>query len=369
MSNSQTLKRYTRVAEGIYRYHTGGFYLRRKVEGCSTWVKLKSIDLQAARREARDIITAGGKVSRSEAKRTVREFVEAAFDRLTADVAPGTKKNREAHRKLILNNWPGPKGADAPISTANASAIQACLTAACAGKSASYANSVRHLFFVAFKIAVENHAIARVPDSDKDQKISVWAWRKVQPHRGEIPSVDDWRAIVSAIRDQPFSDTAKESADVVEAMGLLGLGQAELAAMQWKDVDLQNASITCRRIKTGKEFFVPMQPAAVELMERRFLVTGQKPTNNVFTIREPKKAIATACERLNFPDYTSRGFRKMYVTQALRAGVNPKIIADIQGHQDGGKLILQTYSDIINSAERQAAAATIAKAFTAAVPA
>jgi hypothetical protein len=115
MSNSQSL-RYTRVSEGIYRYKTGGFYLRRKVEGCITWVKLKSIDLQAARREARDIITAGGKVSRSEAKRTVREFVKAAFDRLTADVAAGTKKNREAHRKLILNNWPGPKGADAPIS-------------------------------------------------------------------------------------------------------------------------------------------------------------------------------------------------------------------------------------------------------------
>ena len=46
-------KRYSRVAEGIYRYKSGGFHLRHKVEGKTTWHKLKSVDLQAAA-EARD---------------------------------------------------------------------------------------------------------------------------------------------------------------------------------------------------------------------------------------------------------------------------------------------------------------------------
>jgi len=36
----------------------------------------------------------------------------------------------------------------------------------------------------------------------------------------------------------------------------------------------------------------------------------------------------------------------MFVTRAIELGVDVKVIAEWQGHRDGGKLILQTYSHV-----------------------
>ena len=36
----------------------------------------------------------------------------------------------------------------------------------------------------------------------------------------------------------------------------------------------------------------------------------------------------------------------MFVTRAIEKGVDVKVIAQWQGHKDGGKLILQTYSHV-----------------------
>jgi hypothetical protein len=36
----------------------------------------------------------------------------------------------------------------------------------------------------------------------------------------------------------------------------------------------------------------------------------------------------------------------MFVTRAIEKGVDVKVIAEWQGHRDGGKLILQTYSHV-----------------------
>jgi site-specific recombinase XerD len=36
----------------------------------------------------------------------------------------------------------------------------------------------------------------------------------------------------------------------------------------------------------------------------------------------------------------------MFITRAIEKGVDVKVIAEWQGHRDGGKLILQTYSHV-----------------------
>jgi integrase len=59
---------------------------------------------------------------------------------------------------------------------------------------------------------------------------------------------------------------------------------------------------------------------------------------------EARKAIANACKRLGFPSFTHRLLRRMFITRAIERGVDVKVIAQWQGHQDGGKLILETYS-------------------------
>jgi hypothetical protein len=53
-----------------------------------------------------------------------------------------------------------------------------------------------------------------------------------------------------------------------------------------------------------------------------------------------------ACSRLVLPYYSHRAFRRMFITNAIEKGVDIKVIAEWQGHGDGGKLILDTYSHV-----------------------
>jgi hypothetical protein len=64
-ADSSEAKWFTRVAEGITRYRTGGFYLRAKIAGHPTWHKLKSVDLPAARREARDQLSTANRIDKT----------------------------------------------------------------------------------------------------------------------------------------------------------------------------------------------------------------------------------------------------------------------------------------------------------------
>jgi integrase len=68
--------------------------------------------------------------------------------------------------------------------------------------------------------------------------------------------------------------------------------------------------------------------------------------DRVFRIENAKKAIAAACKRLKLPAYTHRSFRRMFITRAIERGVDVKVLAQWQGHKDGGKLILETYSHV-----------------------
>ena len=49
-----------------------------------------------------------------------------------------------------------------------------------------------------------------------------------------------------------------------------------------------------------------------------------------------------------YPAYTQRGLRRMFTTRGLEKGIDAKVIPQSQGRQDGGKLILGTYSHARN---------------------
>ena len=66
----------------------------------------------------------------------------------------------------------------------------------------------------------------------------------------------------------------------------------------------------------------------------------------MFKIKDAGRAIEAACKRLKVPAYSHRSFRRMFITRAIEKGIDVKVIAEWQGHRDGGKLILDTYSHV-----------------------
>jgi integrase len=130
----------------------------------------------------------------------------------------------------------------------------------------------------------------------------------------------------------------------VEFLGLAGLGQAEAAGIQRSDVDLEAGRIIIYRHKTDTGFVIPIFPQLRPLVEK--LCKRKKHDEHLFSINESRKALANACKRLGLPQFTHRSLRRMFITRAIERGVDVKVIAQWQGHKDGGKLILQTYSHV-----------------------
>jgi len=90
---------------------------------------------------------------------------------------------------------------------------------------------------------------------------------------------------------------------------------------------------------------VPIFPQLRPLLEK--LHRGRQSDDGaVFAIRDAKKALAGACRRLKLPNFGHRSFRRMFITRAIEKGIDVKVIAEWQGHRDGGKLILDTYSHV-----------------------
>lgn len=158
------------------------------------------------------------------------------------------------------------------------------------------------------------------------------------------PTFEQFRAIIADVRSQRFNADARDSGDFLEAMGLLGLGQAELSGMKQEHVDLERGRIAIYRHKTSCAFTIPIFPQACALIER--LCKNKKSGQRIFPIDQAKKALAAACKRLGFPTFSHRSLRRMFVTRALEKGIDVQTIARWQGHKDGGKLILDTYGHV-----------------------
>ena len=158
------------------------------------------------------------------------------------------------------------------------------------------------------------------------------------------PTCEQFKAIVADVRAQLFNADAKDSADFLEFLGLAGLGQAEARSLRRSDVDFESGRMITFRHKTSTGFVVPIFPQLRQLLER--LCKGKANRGKIFKIADAKHALANACRRLGFPPFGQRSLRRMFITRAIERGIDVKVIAQWQGHRDGGKLILDTYPHV-----------------------
>ena len=158
------------------------------------------------------------------------------------------------------------------------------------------------------------------------------------------PTWEQFNAIVADVRAQVFNADAKDSADFLEFLGLAGLGQAEAGSVTRSDVNRDAGRIITFRHKTVTGFAIPIFPQLRPLVER--LCEGKANHEKLFKIANAKHALTNACKRLGFPPFSQRSLRRMFITRAIERRVDVKVVAQWQGHRDGGKLILDTYSHV-----------------------
>jgi integrase len=177
-----------------------------------------------------------------------------------------------------------------------------------------------------------------------------------------VPTIEECEKLVAHVRGQEFADTADKSADMLALMHLAALGQAELIALDWEDVDWQGERVIIReRVKTGVYFEVPFYPHLKPFLADLWKRQGEPKTGKVVSILTPAIALANACKRLKMPRYSPRAFRKARIVWMLRRGIPVESIAKWQGHRDNGVLIRRTYSNVITSLDSEFEKAQLAK--------
>jgi len=212
-------------------------------------------------------------------------------------------------------------------------------------------------YFNTFELVVNQvFEMARMDRSIKENPLSMLPKeikkRKVNGTRDLVPTIEQCEQIAASIRKQSAADTREVSANLCELIHRAAIGQAEAVALTWSDIDFENEVIRCTRVKTNTPFDIPfyhcLQPFLVALADKH---PNRKPTDKLFNIVNIKKAIYGACERLNLPSYSPRDLRKARITWLLRKGYPVELIADAQGHKDGGVLIRRVYSNVIDESK------------------
>ena len=322
---------FQKVGECLYRYLPNGvYYARIKVDGKEIRQSLQTTDRARANRELADFKYKQRQIDRSKGKITLAELC----DQYLATVRHQGKKTLERKELIvrrIKSGWP--TGSITQVRKVKPSDIRLWL----ARYKLRPVSRNHHLRLVKEIIqrAVEDGIIVESP------AVKIKAEKLPAPIR-KTPTFEEFKAIINSIREQKYSDTAEESADFVEFLGLSGLGLAEARAFNLDvDVDWRKNRIVTFRHKTQSGFAIPLFPQLRPLLERR-AHEGRK----VFSIGKAAKSITAACKRLGLPNYTHISFRRMFITRALERGADVKTLAEWQGHKDGGKLILGTYSHV-----------------------
>jgi len=326
---------FQKVGECLYRYSSNGvYYARIKASGKEIRRSLGTTDRDLAKRNLAKFKDEQRQIDRSKGKVTLAELC----DQYLATVQhqkPKTVERKTLIVRRLKSDWP--TGSLTQVAKIKPTDVRLWLARYKFGPVARN----HHLAFLKqiLQSAIDDGIILTSPAAGiKPVKLE-------KPIR-KTPSFEEFKMIAASIREQQYSDTAQESADFIEFLGRAGLTKADTSTLTWGDIDWQRSTITTFRHKTKTGFAVPLFPQLRPLLERRFAASNGASDEKVFTVRKASKAVAGACKRLGLPAYSHRSFRRMFITRAIEKGIDVKVIAEWQGHRDGGQLILSTYSHV-----------------------
>src|SRR6266513_3954225 len=314
-----------KVGECLYRYSRNGvYYARIKADGKEIKRSLETTDRALAQRKLRVFRDEQRQIDRSQGKLTLAELCDRYLK---------TVERKTFIIGRIKTDWPN--GQLTQIAKIRPSDVDLWLSRYRFGSASRnlHISCVKELF----NSAVRDRIITASPAAH------LRSTKREKPIR-LTPTFEQFKAIIADVRSQVFNADAQDSADFLEFLGLAGLGQAEAGSLTPADVDFTSGQIITYRHKTSTGFAIPIFPQVRSLLER--LCEGKAHDARVFKIYDAKKALAGACQRLGYPPFSQRSLRRMFITRAIERGVDVKVIAEWQGHKDGGKLILDTYSHV-----------------------
>lgn len=178
--------------------------------------------------------------------------------------------------------------------------------------------------------------------------------RKIAPKPIEIPSREQFKALVAAIRKSDgrldSQRKAKAGADLVELLAYSGCRIHEAVSLRWVDVDFDKNTLTVtggeQGTKNHEPRTIPMTEALRSLLLRLKTEGNPQPSDPISPIHDAKKCLATACRRLNYPQFTHHDMRHFFATTCIESAVDVPTVSRWLGHKDGGALAMRVYGHL-----------------------
>ena len=190
--------------------------------------------------------------------------------------------------------------------------------------------------------------------------------RKQPKQKVVIPTKEQFKVLIETIRS--FNSNAHEALILCEFLAYSGCRLGEAIEMKWGDVNFDLKLFTVTGGEGGTKNLearaVPLFPALDEFLLKLRDSLPQKPqsSDRIFSIKNAKKAMASASRKAGLPHITHHHLRHFFCSNAIEAGIDFKAIAGWLGHKDGGLLAAKTYGHL-----RDEHSAAMAKKMTFAV--
>jgi len=330
----------------LYRHTiSGNYYGVKKYRGKRKERSLGTTDRKLAERRLKQWIADLDKVDPATERTTFGDLLDK-LQMVRQGLSKSTRDTEISIIKKLKATWR--HGFDLRVSEIKPSMLDEWMAQHEGGLKNSTYNRYALFLKQLFELAVADNIIVESPVSRMKR-----TWKRPQKPIRNIPTPEQLDAIVANVRAQGLNADAAESADFIEFMGLAGLGQAEVSALTLGDLDWQKNRIQVRRRKTGELFFAPIYPHLRPLLQR---LCSKFPApfsldRRLFQIKDARKSLTNACRRLGLPHFTQRNIRQALIRRLWQSGVDYKPIAKWQGHQDGGRLILDTYTEVFSAAD------------------
>jgi integrase len=337
----------------LYRHDNGTYYAIKKHGGKQRTHSLDTTDREVANRRLKDWIASLDRVDVETEKTTLKELLEK-FVNVRAGCSESTRDTEEWLINSFKADWQ--HGLDVRVSKIKPSWLSEWLAKKEPGIAATTFNRCGLFLKQLFDVAVTDKMIANSPLE------GVKAWKRPEKPRRLVPSDQEFEAILKNIREQQFNADAEDSADFIEFMGRAGLGQAEASSLTLGDIDWTKNEMWIRRHKTKELFSVPLYNGLKTFLQRMAgKFEGMPRETRIFKMRDARKSLTNACKRLKLPPFTQRSIRAYRIRRLWQAGIDIKLIAQWQGHRDGGKLILNTYTEVFGSNDKEYIESQLAK--------